>query len=149
VWLSKQKSGGNGQNEGKKNKGKDSTMALSIVRVQDSRLDSGVGLIQESFLLIPGSSDYVTGGYPVTATALGFKLIQSGDVNGQNATAATPTTGWNPYLVFPLAQVGAGGLGFSGYSQFLFQLLVIGTGAQPGSGAPINGALWVVTVQGY
>jgi hypothetical protein len=120
-------------------------MALSVVKVQDSRAEYSVGLQQESFLLIPGTSDYVTGGYPVTTTLTGFKNIQLASIDGENATAL----GWDAYCVFPLAQVGTGGPGFGGYLQFLFYLAVVTTGVQAANGANISGAIWVVTIQGY
>lgn len=120
-------------------------MALTIVKVQDSRTELSTGLQQESFLFIPGTSDYVTNGYVVTTILTGFKNIQSADVNGENATAL----GWNAYCVFPLAQVGAGGPGFGGYAQFLFALFVITTGVQVGPGGNVTGSIWTVTIQGY
>ena len=123
-------------------------MALSITRVQDSRTNLGLGLVQESWLLAPGTSDYVTNGYVITASAVGLKLIQSADINGENATAL----GWNGYCVFPLAQIATGanaGQGESGYTQFLFALFVITTGVQLGAGGNATGSIWTVTIQGY
>src|SRR5271166_835294 len=105
-------------------------MALSIVRVQDSRSPVTVGIQQESFLLIPGTSDYVTNGYVITAAAVGFKNVQLVSIDGTNATGLA----WNPYAVFALAQVGTGGPGFGGYTQFLFALFVITTGVQLANG---------------
>ena len=123
-------------------------MALTITKVQDSRTNMSVGLVQETWLLAPGTSDYVTNGYPVTAIATTLYKIQSADVNGQNAAAL----GWNAYCVFPIAQIASGvniGQGESGYAQFLFALFVITTGVQLGSGGNASGAIWQVTIQGY
>jgi hypothetical protein len=129
-------------------------MALQIVGVQGARLTLGEGLWQDSYLFIPGTSDYVTGGYVITNTLLaGFAggKLQSAWVSGQNSTVSGPPS----YLAFPvfaLAQVGTGGGGFGGYSQFLFQvntLTATPTYAQVANGGNLTGCIWEVTVQGY
>jgi hypothetical protein len=125
-------------------------MALSIVNVQGSRSFLGE-LIQDTFLLIPGTSDYVTNGYVVTALATNFKTIQSAWVSGINAAVATGGTYFG-FPTFSLAQVGTSGPGFTGYSQFLFAVWFLNsTGpayAQVSSGGNLTGLIWEVTVQG-
>jgi hypothetical protein len=123
-------------------------MALSIVGVQGARVPLAMDSWQDSFLFIPGTSDYVTGGYVITNTLLaGFASgkIRNAWVSGANSTAqsngAIPT--------FALAQVGTGGGGWSGYTQFLFYVYVLSTGAQVASSGNLSGAIWEVTVQGY
>ncbi len=116
--------------------------------VQGSRVLLGPDLQQESFLIVPGTSDYVTGGYAITNIACRLKNIQSAWVSGANATAVAT---WVGEPVFAFAQIGAAatGAGFTGYSQFLFYVWVLSTQAQAGSGANLTGAIWQVTVQGY
>lgn len=103
---------------------------------------------QENFLIVPGTSDYVTGGYVITNTAVRMKNITAAWVSGANATAIAT---WVGQPVFAFAQIGAAatGAGFTGYSQFLFYVYVVTTGAQAASGANLTGAIWQITVQGY
>ncbi len=116
--------------------------------VQGARVLLGPDLQQDTFLIVPGTSDYVTGGYAITNIACRLKNIQSAWVSGANATAVAT---WVGEPVFAFAQIGAAatGAGFTGYSQFLFYVWVLSTQAQAGSGANLTGAIWQVTVQGY
>lgn len=116
--------------------------------VQGARVLLGPDLQQDTFLIVPGTSDYVTGGYAITNIACRLKNIQSAWVSGANATAVAT---WVGEPVFAFAQIGATatGAGFTGYSQFLFYVWVLSTQAQAGSGANLTGAIWQVTVQGY
>lgn len=123
-------------------------MALSIVNVQGSRSMLGE-LIQDSYLFIPGTSDYVTSGYSITNTLLGLKTIQSAWITGVNSTVTGGT--YLGFPVFALAEVGTAGPGFTGYTSFLFavyQLTTTPTFAQVGSGGNLTGCVWEVTVQG-
>lgn len=115
--------------------------------IQGSRIFHGPDLQEDSFLIVPGTSDYVTNGYVITAIAARMLKIQRAWVSAFNATA----TGYTPQCVFPIAQMGAvaGGAGFTGYSQFLFKLLVVTTGVEVANGANLTGAVWAVTVLGY
>src|SRR5882724_2655678 len=99
--------------------------------VQGSRVLQGVELQQETFLIVPGANDYVTGGYVITAAQCRLKNIQQAWVAGQNAAS----TGFDAFCVFVLAQMGAvqGGAGFTGYSQFLFKVNVVTTGVEVGN----------------
>ncbi len=119
-----------------------------LPEVQGSRVLLGPDLQQDTFLIVPGTSDYVTGGYAITNIACRLKNIQSAWVSGANATAVAT---WVGEPVFAFAQIGAAatGAGFTGYSQFLFYVWVLSTQAQAGSGANLTGAIWQVTVQGY
>jgi hypothetical protein len=124
-------------------------MALSnpIPSIQGSRIYHGPDLQEDSFLIAPGVSDYVTNGYVLTAIALRFKSVQRAWVSGFNATA----TGYTPQCVFPIAQMGAtvAGAGFTGYSQFLFKVLVVTTGVEVANAGNLTGAVWAVTVLGF
>lgn len=121
-------------------------MAVTVTRVQDSRVMLGPGMVQESFLVIPGSSDYTTGGYSITASALGFKNIQSVSIDGSNSTGVS----WTPIPVFAFAQVGSATAspGNAGYTSFKFYVAVITTGAQVASLGDLSGAIWCITVTG-
>jgi hypothetical protein len=121
-------------------------MALGINGVQDSRALLGLGLEQKSWLLVPGTSDYVTGGYVVSAQNVGLGHIQSAWVSGLNATAIAT---WEFVPVFAFAQLSTSSAGESGYSQFLLYAYVLSTGAQAASGANLTGSIVQVTVQGY
>jgi hypothetical protein len=123
-------------------------MALTIVGVQQARQNLS-DVYQDTYLLIPGTSDYVTGGYVVTSITLsGAKLIQTVWVSGTNATASPASGGWYGVPVLAIAQVGTGGPGATGYTQFLFKVYVASTGVELASGGNLTGAIWQVTIQG-
>jgi hypothetical protein len=121
-------------------------MALGIYGVQDSRVLLGPFAEQKSWLLIPGTSDYVTGGYVVTAQNVSLGHIQSVTISGLNATAIAT---WEFAPVFAFAELGTAGPGVSGYTQFLLYAYVLSTGAQVASGFNLSGSIIQVTVQGY
>jgi hypothetical protein len=124
-------------------------MALSIVKVQGSRAVLGPDLQQESILAIPGTSDYVTNGYVITTTLTSFLKIQTAWVSGSNATFSPANSGWYAECVFPLAQVGTGGPGFTGYAQFLLKVYVASTGVELANGGNLTGSIIQLTLQGY
>lgn len=116
--------------------------------IQGSRVVFGPDLQQETVLIVPGVSDYVTGGYPITSIMCRMKNVQTAWLSGANATAVAT---WDAQPIFAIAQIGAvaGGAGFTGYSQFLLLVVVQATGLQAANGANLTGAIWQVTVQGY
>jgi hypothetical protein len=127
-------------------------LASPLPGVQGSRLFLGPdGGVQDTFLIVPGTSDYVTGGYAVTNVACRLKNIQTAWVTGGNSTAFPASGGWYPEIVFAFVQIGAvsTGAGVTGYSQFLFKLYVASTGVELASGGSVAGAIWQVTVTGY
>ena len=127
-------------------------LALPLPGVQGARLLLGPdGGVQDTFLIVPGTSDYVTGGYVVSATNCRLKNIQTAWVTGGNSTAFPANSGWYPEIVFAFAQIGgtSTGAGFTGYSQFLFKLYVASTGVELASGGSVAGSIWQVTVTGY
>jgi hypothetical protein len=105
----------------------------------------------DTFLIVPGTSDYVTGGYAITAIQCRLKYVTTAWVTGGNATAFPANTGWYAVTVFPIVQYGAvaTGAGLTGYSQFLFKVYVASTGVEVGSGGSLAGNVWQVTVTGY
>lgn len=141
-----------------------------IPEVQGSRLMLGpdAAAQEATFLINPGNSDYVVGGYVITALALRLKLIAFAWVSGWNDLAA----GYMPQVVFDLRQLAAtpilgGGLGgpgqglpfsqtagapITGYSQLNFQIRT-GAAAQGRlTEATVNsdflGCGWLLTVRG-
>ena len=126
-------------------------LANPLPGVQGSRYLLGVDLQVDTKLIVPGTSDYVTGGYAVTAIACGFKLLQQAIVTGGNSTAFPANTGWYAVCVFPFVQIGgvSTGAGVSGYSQFLFKVYVASTGVEVASGVSLAGNIWQVMIFGY
>ena len=120
--------------------------------VQGSELFLGPAMREKSILIVPGTSDYVTGGYVVSALQAGFLStygIMMAWVSGQNSTAA----GYVPQITLALAQLATSGAGFEGYAQFKFQVFVTGTASgdvlnEASSGVNLSGAIWVVTCRG-
>ena len=62
-------------------------MALGLKEIPDSRVYLGPSMTMVSYVAAPGTSDYVSGGYTITAAQLGLGHIISGSVMGQNAAA--------------------------------------------------------------
>jgi hypothetical protein len=125
-------------------------LPVPIPGVQNSHALLGPGQQIKSFLIVPGTSDYVTGGYVLTCAQLGFNPtygIQQAWISGANATAVAT---WNAVPVITFSQIGgvSTGAGFEGYTQILFYVYVLSTGSQAGSGANLTGAIWQLTVIG-
>lgn len=119
-------------------------ITLPLPGVQGARYYLGPDLQADTKLVVPGTSDYTTGGYVITAVECGFKLIQSAVVVEQNAAA----TGWYALPVFAIAQLSTSNAGFSGYSQFLLKLLIVTTGVEPTANSNITGT-WALEIKGY
>jgi hypothetical protein len=103
-----------------------------------------------SHLIIPGTSDYVTGGYAVTCTQLGFNPtygIQKAWVSLANATAAAT---WGVIPIVTFVQIGGvtSGAGTEGYTQVLLYVYVLATGLQAANGANLTGAIWQLEIVG-
>jgi hypothetical protein len=125
-------------------------MALTVAGIQGSHSYLGPGLQWKKYLLTPGTSDYTTGGYAITATQLGFLPtygIQSAWVSLANATAAAT---WNVIPLVTFVQIGgvATGAGTEGYTQILLYVYVLATGAQVSSGGSLSGSVWQLEVIG-
>jgi hypothetical protein len=125
-----------------------------IPAVQGARIVLGPAIWEDTYLIVPGTSDYVTGGYVITALSLrcySVNGIMCAWVSGQNSTAA----GYVPQVTLALAQIGATstGAGFEGYAQLKFQVFLTGTASgdvlnEAGSGANLTGCVWLLTVRG-
>ena len=64
-------------------------MALTITKIPDITYYLGESGIQRAFTLKPSTSDYVTGGYPITAANVEFGRLVGGMIVGTNSTGAT------------------------------------------------------------
>ena len=124
-------------------------------RIQGSRFPLGQELVCESFLIVPGTSDYTTLGYVITALYCGFKMVQGAVVTGGNTTVFPnnpSTAGYYAFPVFPESQLATSGSGFTGYSQFLLKVYFAGganIGVEVGAGGNLTGCIWQVMVIGY
>ena len=122
-------------------------------KVQGSRFLLGPDLQGETILIIPGTSDYTTNGYVITAVEAGLKMIQQAIVTGGNATAYAAAAATWAIPVFPETQLNSAatlpGSGFTGYSQFLLKVIISSTGAEVGNGGNLTGYVWQVMILGY
>jgi hypothetical protein len=130
--------------------------------VQGARIALGPGIWEDTYVIAPGTSDYVntgtigTSGYIISALSLRLNPtygIMSAWVSGNNGAAA----GYVPQVYLNIAQIGAvvGGAGFEGYSQLNFQvfgqpsaLTQYAALTQQQSGGNFSGCVWLLTVRG-
>lgn len=126
--------------------------------VQGSRFLLGPDKQAETILIVPGTSDYTTLGYVITAFYARLKMVQAAIVTGGNTTVYPNTpasTGYYAVPVFPMTQLGttaSPGYGFTGYSQFLLKVYHAGganIGVEVVNGYNLTGASWQVLVIGY
>lgn len=121
-------------------------MALTtpLPTVPDSRQYLGAGATQESFLIIPGTSDYPTSGYVIKP--LDCRLMrgfQTAWITGANA--ATIAGPWEIYPIMTLSLLSSG----AAQLQTQINLYVTnGSMVQVGNGTNLSGATWVLTVIG-
>jgi len=123
-------------------------MALTtpIPEVPESRQTNAVGCQQATFLLIPGTSDYPTGGYVVSGLQLRMpKGIFSASIDGWNSTANGLGYGFNVILGMTLASNNIPIVATS----FALYAYVLTTSLQVANGQNLSGAIFSVTVQGY
>jgi hypothetical protein len=123
-------------------------MALTtpIPEIPDSRQMNGIGCEQASFLLIPGVSDYPTGGYVVTGLQLRMpKGIISVSIDGWNATANGLGYGFSVIVPSTLSSNNIPIVP----TTFNLYAYVLTTSAQVGPGVSLSGAIFIITVQGY
>lgn len=69
-------------------------LTLPLPEVPESRTLNGVGSQTATFLVIPGTSDYPTGGYIISAQQCRLQRIIGASVDGGNST----TLGWLPSI---------------------------------------------------
>ena len=119
-------------------------MALTLKEIPDSRQYLGPSMQSCIFSAAPGTSDYVSGGYVINASAIGLKGIIGGVIIGANAAAL----GYVPAII--IAQTGA----LASLTSAKLQISVTGTAANnplndvAGSGN-LTGMVWVAQFFGY
>jgi hypothetical protein len=64
-------------------------MALTITKIPDITYYLGESGIQRAFTLTPSASDYVPGGYPITAAQVELGYLVGAQLLGANAAGAT------------------------------------------------------------
>jgi len=136
-------------------------LANPLPAVQGARIVLGPGIWEDTFIIAPGTSDYVntgtigTSGYIISALSLRLNPtygIMSAWVSGNNGTAA----GYVAQVYLPIAQMGGvtTGAGFEGYSALNFQVFNSPASAgvapltQAASGFNFTGCVWLLTVRG-
>jgi hypothetical protein len=115
-------------------------MALTIKEIPDTRQYLGINGIQATFIFVPGTSDYVTGGYVISAASLGLGHIWGADFLGANSGAA------GTYFTFVLAQTNPPTPGLTSVNLFAY---VSTTGLQVANGANLSGAIVTGQIMGY
>jgi hypothetical protein len=73
-------------------------ITIPLPEVPESRVYQGIGSQLAIFLINPGVSDYVTGGYVLNAALFGMTHITGADIVAMNAIAAST---YNAIIVFP------------------------------------------------
>jgi hypothetical protein len=122
-------------------------MALTISGVPDQRQYLGQSATQRVWVLAPGTSDYVTGGYIITAAMVDLLKITGGWIIGQNAAAVTAGYLW----AFTLAQTSPP---IAGLAQIALQALGVTTGtpgvlADAASAFNFTGVVLTAILLGY
>lgn len=142
-----------------------------LPEVQGSRVMLGPDGGQEaSFLVNPGSADYIFGGYTINNIMTRLRLISGAWIEGMNAQAS----GFWPEIIFPLAQLqstilagvsaalgGAAGVPWgqtlgapvSGYSSLQFKVYENNTTSgrllELSTSYDLIGVGWILRVRGY
>lgn len=77
-------------------------MALTITKVPDATYLLGESGVVHEYELAPSTSDYVTGGWPITAAQVGLGYLNRATISATNAAGAL----YNAAFVFPAASFG-------------------------------------------
>jgi len=125
-------------------------MALTnpIPEIPDSRQVNAIGCQQASFLIIPGTSDYPTGGYVISGLQCRMpKGIISVSIDGINTTGNNLGYIWNAIVNYTLASNGIPIVPTS-FNIYVANI-VTNVVTQLNAGTNLTGAILSVTVQGY
>jgi hypothetical protein len=120
-------------------------LQLPLPEVPESRQYNSAGNQQASFLIVPGVSDYVTGGYVITALQCRMKNIFAVSIDGQNAAVLTGQ--WNAFIQLN-ATASASGLALP-VTSFNFWVALATSGVQLSASTNLTGAIWTVSITGY
>ena len=131
---------------------------LSVVQGSRNALGPDTGW-EESFLVVPGTNDYVVGGYPITNVMTRCKIIADAWLTMQNPLAG----GYDAFFNAPLEmfkslftstypEQGTNDA-FPGYSTVYFQIFQSGSsaGREPelAAGTNLLGCVWQVRIRSY
>jgi hypothetical protein len=112
-------------------------MAIGIVQQGVNRVP---GDATRKLIQLSGDAAYPTGGYPITAAALGFQRITK--IEAANA-AAVASLVWDPAIIPTYSTDGLGGI-----ASFNLALAVSTTGVQLGNGVTCATGVWTINVEG-
>lgn len=115
-------------------------MALTVKQFPDIKYVLGISGRLQEYVFQPGSSDYPTGGYPVTAAALELGELVGVTICGTNAAGAP----YEAKVVFPAATFGT-----PPQPATSFNLLVTQGGIQAPNGTDLSACSWAATALGW
>lgn len=127
-------------------------MALTfpLPEIAESRQLNGVGNQSACYLVIPGTSDYTTGGYAITAAQCRMTRIISVSIDGINATGNAIGTGYSWTSIVNYTLSSANNIGLVPTSFLLFaETVTAGAFAQAANGFNFAGLILGITVTGY
>lgn len=112
-------------------------MALTITKVPDAKAALGPSQFEACFQIQPGTSDYPTNGYPITAAALGLgNLYGLWEVSGNAAAAA--------YSLKPVLPAGSFGANPAPASSLNLEVTV--ADVEVNANTNLGGCIWFVRV---
>ena len=120
-------------------------LTLPLPEVPESRQYNAAGNLVATFLVIPGVSDYVTGGYAITAAQCRMKQIYAVSIDGQNSTVMSNS--WDGFIVLNCT-LSTSGLALP-VTSFNFWVALGTTGVQVAASTNLTGTIWTITVDGY
>jgi hypothetical protein len=110
----------------------------------ETKVFYGIGQMSDVILIQPGVSDYVTGGYILSAINARLTHFTGAIVVGANAAA----NAYDPVILFPATSFGVG-LAPTPSLTIAFQLLVATTGVEVANAFNLTGTNWLLQVYGY
>ncbi len=110
-------------------------MALTITKVPDCKAALGPSQFEEGFQIVPGVSDYPTGGYQITAAQLSLGNLYGARVLAGNAAAA---------LFSPKFVLAAGAFGTNPNPQATINMEVTVADVQIGANTDLSACKWLV-----
>jgi hypothetical protein len=113
-------------------------MALTLQGYPDFRAALGFANVERGFQITPGTSDYPTSGYPITANQLSLGNLYGAEVIAGNAAAALYT----PKFVLPAANLGSGAIDPSPAATINME--VVQADVQVASGTDLSACKWIV-----
>jgi hypothetical protein len=116
-------------------------MALAQTGIPDNRAELGPSNNLRTYQYAAGVSDYVTGGYPINASAVDLSQIFNAWKVGQNAASSA----YIEQIVFPASSYTNAGPA----TQVLLKILNATTGLEVANGFNLTGCIWNLAFIGY